>query len=154
MKSAWLREIVCWDMCEYIPRHVAISRFVTHGLYPFILSNGYCLYDGPENLKARLADMLYMNRGKSFIECCTPDMDSDEDHKIHYYYVLSDKWDEFWEKWALWKDLNDWRGPDRQLDIQEFCWSQLNLDDSSQTQVVEELLGNVNEAVDDIRDED
>lgn len=154
MKSEWLREIVCWDMCDYIPRHVAISRFVTHGLYPFITSNGYCFYDSPTILKNRLIQMLYANRDKSWIECCTYDAELDEDHKEHYYYVFSDKWDDFWARWALWKDLNDWRGPDRQLDIQEFCWSQLNLDESSQTQVVEELLGNVNEMVDDIRDDE
>jgi len=154
MKAAWLREIVCWDQCEYIPRHVAISRFVKNGLYPFILSNGYVFCEGPEGLKARLAHMLYTNRGKSFIECCTPYVDHDEDHKAHYDYVFSDKWDDFWKGWALWKDLDDWRGQDRQFDIQEFCWSHLNLDESSQTQVVEELLGNVNDAADDVREDD
>jgi hypothetical protein len=63
------------------------------------------------------------------------------DDKEHYYHVLSqEKWDRLWDTWAVWGDLNNFRGEDRRIDIQEHCWSQLDLDESPQTRVVDELL--------------
>ena len=99
-----------------------------------------------------IATLLYKNRGHS---CLTsPAYNSgpeNDEHKTHYYHVLSqEKWDELWATWSVWSDLADSTGHDRQIDIQEYCWSQLNLDESSQTRVVEELLGNIDEAYDDM----
>jgi len=116
--------------------------------------NGYILYGTTETLALALENLFYNNRGKSCLD--TQIISSnDTDHKAHYHHVFSDKWDEFWIRWSQWRDLTDWHGQDRQLDIQEYCWSQLNLNKSFQTQVVEEFLSDNNDLWDDdVRDED
>jgi hypothetical protein len=150
--NSWLNEIVCWDSTEYIPRSMAVKRLAS-ALTHFMNDNGYAMYGTRESLSKHLGTLMYNNRGKS---CLSSQIISsnDDDHKAHYHHVFSDKWDQFWLRWSQWRDLTDWYGQDRQLDIQEYCWSQLNLDESSQTQVVEELLGDINDWVDELRDDD
>ena len=139
----WHDTIVCWNTVDYIPRHVAIWRFVSKGLYPFIQSNGYVIKGDVKTFSAVITKLFYMNRGVSSILApmrLTPS-ENDKHDKIHFYHVLSqDKWDSFWDIWSLWSDLTDWRGEDRRIDIQEYCWSQIDLDESPQTRVVDELL--------------
>jgi hypothetical protein len=144
----WLDEIV-WNGVEYIPRYTAIWRFVSKGLHPFLLKNGYVLQLDVKEFSSGIASLLYQNRGVSCLDAkcrrilpCTVE---EQDHKEHYYHVLSDKWDMLWSQWS-WSDLQGDRGPDRQIDIQEYCWSQLDLDESPQTRVVEELLDTLEES--------
>jgi hypothetical protein len=148
----WLDEIVCWDGDEYILRRAAIWRFVSRGLYPFIVSNGYALRGDVKEFTCSIATLLYRNRDQSCLTSPAYNVGlEDDDHKTHYYHVLSQtKWDELWATWSVWSDFTGLTGQDRQIDIQEYCWSQLNLDESSQTRVVEELLGNIDEAYDDM----
>ena len=150
--NSWLNEIVCWDSTEYIPRSLAIKR-LTLGLSLFMNENGYIMYGTVDKLATNIGALMYNHRGKSCLESRILSS-NDDDHKAHYHYVFSDKWETFWMRWSQWRDLTDWYGQDRQLDIQEYCWSQLNLDESSQTQVVEELLGDIDEWVEDVRDDD
>jgi len=142
-RTKWLDEIVCWNGSEYIPRYTAVWRFVSKGLHPFLSKNGYTIYHDVKNLSTSLCTMLYVNRGLSCLDRGTlliPTLE-EEEHKWQYYHVLSQtKWDELWSKWSLWSDLTDDRGGDRKIDIQEYCWSQLNLDESPQTRVVEEMM--------------
>ena len=149
--NSWLNEIVCWDYTEYIPRSIAVKRLAS-ALLRFMNENGYVMYPPEDKLAISIGILMYNNRNKSCM--ATQIRGNDHEHKQHYDHVFSDKWDEFWLCWSQWPDLTDWYGQDRKLDIQEYCWSQLNLDESSQTQVVEELLGDINEWVDELRDDD
>jgi hypothetical protein len=147
----WLDEIVCWDGVEYLPRYKALWRFVSKGLYPFLLKNGYVLQLDVKEFSSGIATLLYVNRGRSCLDKdCYPTVPcslEEEDHKAHFYHVLSqERWDLLWMEWSLWCDLQGDRAQDRQIDIQEYCWSQLNLDESSQTRVVEESLDTLEES--------
>jgi hypothetical protein len=52
-------------------------------------------------------------------------------------------WEEFWALWGVWGDFRpeEFRGQDRRLDIQEFVWGQVDLENSPQTDVLLELMG-------------
>jgi len=140
----WLDEIVCWDSSEYLPRYTAIWRFVSKGLHPFLIANGYRIRGDVKSFSLSIASLLFENRGRSCLDLKaipTLSYESEVDDKEHYYHVLSqEKWDRLWDTWAVWGDLNNFRGEDRRIDIQEHCWSQLDLDESPQTRVVDELL--------------
>lgn len=139
----WLEEIVCWDMVDYVPRREAISCLVSSGLYPLITSHGYIIKGEPKMFASNLATMLYMNRGCSMLDTKFPLAKSMGDNydKEHFHHVLSySVWEPFWANWSMWSDLTDFRGQDRKIDIEEFCWSQLDLDRSPQTKIVNELL--------------
>jgi hypothetical protein len=144
----WLDEIVCWNGVESIPRYTAIWRFVSRGLHPFLIENGYRVLGDVKALTLGISHLLFVNRGRSCLDSQIPSISYEEeaDNKAHYYHVLSEtKWDIFWDAWTLWSDLTSERGQDRQIDIQEFVWSQLNLDESPQTRVVDELLASFEE---------
>ena len=139
----WLEEIVCWDTVAYIPRREAILNLVTGGLYPLITSHGYAMKPNPKVFASNLATMLYMNRDCSLIDGKFPFPKSVGDNydKDHFHHVLSySVWEPFWARWSLWSDLTDFRGANRKVDIEELCWSQLDLDRSPQTKAVNELL--------------
>jgi len=62
------------------------------------------------------------------------------EHKQHYNHVIDPmRWSAFWDTWALWEDISTeyGRGFYRRLDIQEYCWSQIDLASSPQTRIVE-----------------
>jgi len=147
MSTKWLNEIVCWNHVEYIPRYTAIWRFVSKGLYPFIISRGYVFNTDVQSLTSNIATLLYRNKGLSCLDSkvAPPPLlkEYNEEYKSHYYHVFGPtEWDSFWLQWDLWSDVADStnRGNDRRLDIQEYCWSQLDLEESPQTRVVDELL--------------
>lgn len=144
----WLDEVVCWDEVEYIPRYTAIWRFVSKGLCPFLKSNGYIIKGDIKSFSSSIATLLYMNRGESCLNAklFAADVEWEKDDKDHYYHVLSEsKWDTLWSEWAVWSDLNNYRGRDRQIDIQEYCWIFLDLEKSPQTRTVDELLAHLEE---------
>jgi hypothetical protein len=62
---------------------------------------------------------------------------------MHFYHVVSlDEWDKFWLVWREMDDVSDDspRGQDRRFDIQDFVWGQLDLENSRQTQILDEIL--------------
>jgi hypothetical protein len=153
----WLNTIVCWDDVEYISRHTAIKRFVYKGLYPFIESHGYVIRGDAKTLTSAITTLLYKNRGTSCLNAKVfASSKANEYHdKSYFYHVISQaKWDSFWDAWSVWSDLNDWRGEDRRIDIQEYCWSQIDLDESPQTRVVDELLSYSDESPTNARGDD
>jgi hypothetical protein len=145
--TSWLREPVFWAGVEEIPRHKAITR-LCGALERFIKAHGYDLGCYPKQLRSNIATGLFNNRGKSVVEsdwdllpCNTSGLDDD---KTHFYHTIGrQEWAAFWARWGVWSDVSaeHFRGVDRQLDIQEYIWTQLNLERSFQTQVVNELLG-------------
>jgi hypothetical protein len=128
---------------------MAIGKFVSEGLWPFIHGNGYVLQTNVKAFAKNVAKVLYANRGEtclsSKVHIVEPE-NTTKEHLWHFHHILSeDKWELFWNEWAVWDDLIDFRGLDRRIDIQHLCWSQLDLDESPQTRVVYELMGDSEE---------
>jgi hypothetical protein len=145
--DAWLNEYVSWG-ASYLPRSVAIHRFVTRGLVPFLESIGYRLYSTPRALQSRIATGLYNNQGLSCLESNWSIAQENafflEHDQYHFWHVVDpDSWAAFWDEWGQWTDVSkdSWRGGDRRIDIEQYVWSQINLDESPQTRVVNEHLG-------------
>lgn len=143
----WLYETVSWGM-DCMPRYKAIHHFVVKGLMPFIQSNGYVLACSPRALQSRIATGLYNNRGKSCVESnwriALENTDYVEHDEGQYWHVLSpEKWEAFWGRWGGWTDVHrdGWRGEDRRVDIAHYVWTQINLEASPQTRVVNESMG-------------
>ena len=61
-------------------------------------------------------------------------------------------WEVFWGTWGGWTDVHvdSWRGGDRRIDIAHYMWTQINLEGSPQTRVVNESMGWYEEYGDDI----
>ena len=150
----WLEEPVFWNNIEYISRRTAIVRLCVDGLIPFIEKNGYCIRILPQELYKRIAKGLFLNQRISTVVSkwsfspienpCTLN-----EHRAHFYHIVNPyKWENFWKRWGMWSDvsLEYEYGWHRQIDIQEYIWTQLDLDLSPQTQVVNEHLGLVDEA--------
>jgi len=140
-QTDWLNEMVCWDQMESMPRRVTIRRFCVHGLISVVTAYGYTV---DTTIVPRIAKGLYKNRGKTTFDSdwsFSPIVNSSpqtEDYKSHYYHVLDqDIWSQFWNRWGLWSDLT-W---DRKNDIEEYCWTQINLENSPQMQAVYSLMG-------------
>jgi len=140
--QAWL-EMPVTDECM---RKVYISKF-TKRLYQFIQRAGYSWGISEDHLKNCIATALYTNEGKSHIESKWPyskvNNDWSDDDLIHYNYVMDEsRWEGFWKNTVIWSDVDtmEFRGMDRQLDIQYFIWGQLDLAHSEQTGVLEEIL--------------
>jgi hypothetical protein len=143
----WLNEPVFWAEVEEIPRYKAISR-MCDGLTILLKRHGYELGCFKQQFRSNIATGLFNNRGKSCIgsdwriaPCNTSGL---EDDRTHYYHTIGpSEWSAFWQTFGVWRDVDpsQFRGKDRQIDIQEYLWTQLNLEESFQTQVVNELLG-------------
>jgi hypothetical protein len=124
-----------------------IRDFVNNGLYPFIKSKGYNWAISEKHLANCIATGLYDNIGVSCIASIwdypAPNSGGHQDDKNHFYHVVSlDEWDKFWLVWGRATDLSDEspRGQDRRFDIQEFVWGQLDLENSRQTQLLDDML--------------
>jgi len=146
----WLNEYVCWDTQEDITRKSAIYRLCKYGLIPFFEANGYRISITLHTLCSRIATGMYNNRNVNTLESdwnigqTENTFWNNKYHKIQYEHVLSaDTWEHFWSLWGLWHDVNTScrHGWDRQNDISEFMWTQINLEESLQMQVVNEMLG-------------
>jgi hypothetical protein len=145
--KSWLNEAVAWGN-EYVPRHVAIHRFVKDGLTPFVNSKGYSFACTPLVLQSRIATGLYNNMGVSCSESdwriAVANNDYLEGDVDHFWHMMdSDAWEGFWEAWGRWTDVSEdsWRGPDRRIDIEQYVWTQISIEGSAQTRVVNSLAG-------------
>lgn len=151
--NEWLSENVCWDMDEYITRQKAIYRLCKYGLIPFFEANGYNIAVGISTLCSRIATGLYNNRDVNTldsnwlfgpVENTAAGIENNGlEHLMHYNHVMpAEEWEHFWTIWGVWSDVCNKTnyGWDRQNDIREYMWTQLNLEESPQTQVVNELL--------------
>jgi hypothetical protein len=148
----WLEEIVCWNNTEYLSRQQAIWRFVSRGIVPFFIEHGYMIFNKNE-LASGIANLLYDKRGLSCMEGpYYPTESYVDEHKNRYYHVLGDEWEAFWSSWGLWTDMTSSRGEDRRIDIQEYCWTHIDLEKSPQTRVVEEFMEDEPVKAEDFKD--
>ena len=145
--TKWLDTIVCWNSVEYIPRRAAIWRFVSQGLYPFITSRGYVVEGGVKEFTCHVANALFYSR----LELVQSRPLDTPDYKSHFYHVIGwEEWANFWLHWSLWKDITT----SSKVIVQELCWQRIDLEESPQTRVVDEMLGLVEDSVTGARVED
>ena len=142
----WLEEPI-YSNTEIVSRKKCIYQFVSNGLLHWIQENGYCWGVSTKTLLNTIATGLYENQHKCHIESewNYPIVNNDysDEEKDHYYHHLdTDMWRRFWSRWGNWSDVStdSFRGQDRRLDIQEFVWGQLNLSDSPQINILNEML--------------
>ena len=145
----WLEESVVWDVYEDIPRRIAIHRLCKRGLIPFVESHGYVMNATLNELGSRIATGLFINRGKrtlernwrfGYIESET----NTPEYKYRYQQIIdTEEWEKFWNIWGVWSDLDNYSldGHHRQYDIQEYIWTQLSVELSPHTRIVDEFLG-------------
>jgi hypothetical protein len=138
----WLDEPVWWTV-QRIPRKIVLHRFVKDGLVCFIRSCGYELGRTVRELYTDIATGLYLNyyayKGRSVWMDEPYNTEPIPEDRIHFNDVIGfDRWATFWSAWLDWSDLSpDFpNGRERQMDIEEFVWRQLDLDNSPQTEVL------------------
>lgn len=138
----WLDKPVWWAM-EHVPRKIVLHRFVKEGLIPFVESHGYTFGINLSEVYTYIARGMYVNYYHSTFKSVWTDTPYNTEHaledRIHFDDMIDCKaWTEFWSTWTHWSDVdpNFYRGRDRQIDIEEFVWRQLDLDNSPQTEVL------------------
>jgi hypothetical protein len=144
--DAWLNGLVRVNNV-IIRRREWIREFVGNGLYPWVKSKGYVWAVSEVQLRNAIATGLYENMGVSYLSSVwnypVSNTETHEYDKSHFYHVLSlDEWDKFWVTWGNMSDVSNdnSRGQDRRFDIQEFIWGQLDLVNSPQTAILDEML--------------
>jgi hypothetical protein len=146
--NSWLNEKVAWDITEYIPRGTAIQRLCNQGLVPFLESHGYAVAISPKDLGSRVATGLYNNMTRSHLESewsfgPVENSSMSDDYEVRYRHVISsDEWQKFWSIWGVWSDFDTERhyGWDRQRDVEDYIWTQIDAEGSRQTAIVNEFL--------------
>lgn len=150
--EAWLQQPVRAENC-IIKRATWIREFVKNGLHPWLKSKGYTWAVSEKDLGNYIATGLYDNMGLSLIESVwdypVPNIGYNQDDKMHFYHVVSlDEWDKLWLVWGSMEDVSDDspRGQDRRFDIQEFIWGLIDVENSRQTRVLDEMLEDLSES--------
>ena len=136
----WLNETL-W--CGDVSRSAMIWRFTAYGLLPFLASRGYTLRLSAKETSCAIATLLYYNRGHTLVTPLVYERDDDYsiEHKQHYNHMIDpEAWSILWNQWLNWDDVSSDYGFYRRLDIQEFCWSQIDLNRSPHTPVVEAFM--------------
>ena len=134
----WLNEAL-W--CGETRRRV-IWQFA-QALVRFIEARGYAFQKSPKEMSSGIATLLYHNRGHTLVTPVELPIQDDysNEHRQYYNHVIDPRqWEAFWGRWAWWEDVSSDFGFYRKLDIEEYCWSQINLDLSPQTRVVEDFM--------------
>ena len=134
----WLKEPTLWGL-ESVPRGKILLKFVEDDLVPFVESRGYKFGRNVSELFTYIATGLYMNEGRSTMDSEWTDVpynaDGTAEERIHYYDSIDvDAWAKFWDKICDWDEVGLCR--ERQIDIEEFVWRQLDLDSSPQTEIL------------------
>jgi hypothetical protein len=133
----WQQYKIETDNDVYLPRSYVIKCFVENDLVPFLKRNGYQIACDMHRLAECIARVLYFGYVKHE-PLNTEYLQEDYDH---YYWSLSDeKWKYFWREWSWWQDLGD---EHRNLHEEiRFCvWTMIDLDNSKQTRILNEILG-------------
>ena len=140
----WLEEEVVWNCREEIPRRVALRRFVYEGLIPFIKSYGYA-FEGDLNIVgSNIATGLYENANRTYGEWkygLREELLDETEYKNYYRYTIDyEAWKGFWDTWGVWCDLDD-EQHERRCELESYIWTQLSIERSKPTKIVNELLG-------------
>ena len=137
--TTWLDAEIEWDQNETMLRRQAIHKLCTYGLVPFLASYGYYVTLSPKDLGSRIATGLFKNQWKRYLESDwgfgpTENEYMTEEYNIQFGHDISDDaWETFWGLWGMWCDVDSTdSGKDRQREIQEYVWSQVDGERSPQ----------------------
>jgi len=133
--KAWCDEEVLYVTNDEIPRKVLIMDLVRNGIIPFFKKRGYVFGCDAHRIAECIARYLYFRR----VSHDSINWDYRLEDYEHYYYTIDDDtWEDFWDRWAHWSDLED-------VKVREgvrFCvWTLLDLYKSPVTDEVDEMLG-------------
>jgi len=121
-------------------KHI-IRAFAEDELIPLMHANGYNVGCSNFRMAECVARLLYM-RGQMNHQYIN---DSYEEEDINHYYHVIDtaQWMSIWHRWSWWEDLGT---EDRSYieDIRFCVWTLVDLENSHQTKLLDELL-DVNE---------
>lgn len=149
----WLDEPVVWRYLEKVPRRVALARFVK-GLIGFIQSHGYVFDVLPNELGSNLATGLFKNRDSmdgNWRFGMREELYDETEYKNYYeMYIGDEAWENFWKRWGGWCDVDE---KQRQYEIQSYVWTQLSIEKSRPTSIVNQLLG-IDEDQEDVSEHD
>jgi hypothetical protein len=63
------------------------------------------------------------------------------EYKNYYRYTIDyEAWKAFWDTWGVWCDLDD-EQHERRCELESYIWTQLSIERSKPTKIVNELLG-------------
>jgi hypothetical protein len=153
----WLNEQVATTGEQTISRRKAVHT-LARGLHEFMKGSGYRLLLGVNDLSSGIATVMYHNRAHRLTGPYVFERQygySDE-HIQHYNHIVDRRaWEAFWDAWGFWDDvsLDSPLGYFRRLDIQEYVWTQIDLEASPQGRIVEAWL-NTSEEPQIIHEED
>jgi len=107
--------------------------------------HGYSLQLNVNEMSTGIASLLFYNRGHTLVTPCVLNTRNDYsvEHKQHYNHIIdSSRWRTLWDAWSFWEDVSPDYGHGfyRRLDIEEYCWSQIDLNTSKHTRIVEEFI--------------
>jgi hypothetical protein len=136
----WLMERVTWRNVVELPRWQMIRNFVKKGIVPFFQKKGYVFYGSADDLCNKFASGLYINEGLHHISSDWKFGVRNDEYSLEEFYHYHDtfdeeSWEDFWVIWKEWSDLadDDFRGIDRRWDIQDYCWTQVDLSRSQES---------------------
>ncbi len=144
----WLATPIAGRLSNRQARSSVLREFVEQGIFPWIESHGYTIAANIKDITNWIANGLYDNAKASHLESTwnfpSTNTEYTEEEFSHYRYCIGpDEWSNFWSAWNHWEDVSEssFRGMDRRMDIEAFIWSQLDLNNSRQTGVLQEILG-------------
>lgn len=147
--NEWCNQEVIHDNSEYVKRKYLILELAAEGLIPFLKKNGYVLGCDYKRLAECIARSLYFK--KTSHEALNYEY-RDEDYERYYHVLDDDTWSEFWEGWGNWCDVDE-NSVSAKEGIRFCVWTLLDLYNSPQTTVVDDILGlNETENAVDTRD--
>jgi len=134
----WLTEEIPVDDTQ-ASRQLLITELVKHGIRPLFMRYGYAFACNDTRIGECVARTLYYKSGGRRYDILNYDYRNED--KDHYYYMLDDDvWEEFWETWGCWSDVDENSQVNREK-IRLCLWDLLNLEQSSPTEDVDEMLG-------------
>jgi len=138
----WLHEPVIFGQ-SHVKRGALLKSFLNDGLVPFMNDMGYVIGTPVPRLYNDIVTGLYENQKKSALESVWSTdyycRDWTVEDRAHYYHTVApDLWEKFWNNWKWIEDFSEfsYRGPDRRMDVEEYVWRQLDLDNSYQSEVL------------------
>lgn len=137
----WLMEDVISHGGHMIRRRKAIFM-LARGLEQFMKGYGYRFLLGINELSSGIATVMYQNRRDRLVGSYVFEKKYGygDEHIQHYTHTVDrEAWENFWKTWGFWDDVSSDSplGYFRRLDIEEYTWSQIDLDSSPQTRIVE-----------------
>lgn len=143
----WLKEEICWRGRD-VPRWACIKAFVEEGLMPLLRRYKYVLCVPERVVKDYIGTGLYVNRKRSHLDSVWTGPPNEEvphpEDVAHFHHIIGwEEWEAFWAVWGDWTDVDpvqSSRGADRRMDIAAFALRLIDILNSPQTKILDEII--------------